>query len=155
MNNNTPLLHTLQTYAHRLTGGNPLLANKLLHETLTRLTERATAYPPALIDFTTWAKIVMKNAFHETTKDADFHELRHLTYHGTLNPMLPAHNKEYTIAEQIQTMSRLTPHQAAAVTLRLNGYTHKEIATHMNITVKRAKAHLAQARHVIATAWDN
>ena len=153
--NNTPLLRTLQVYAHRLTGDNPHLANELLHETLTRLTERATAYPPTIISFTAWAKIVMKNAFHETIANADFHELHHLAYHGTLNPMLPARNKEYTIAEQIQTMSRLTPHQAAAATLRLNGYTHKEIATQMGITLKRAKAHLAQARHIIATTWDN
>ena len=157
MNNRHPdnMHRTLCAYAHRLTGGNQHLADKLLAATLTRLAERATAYPPTVISFTIWAKIVMKNTFHETTANADFHELHHLAYHGTLNPMLPARNKEYTIAQQIQTMSRLTPHQAAAATLRLNGYSHKEIAAQMGISVKHAKEHLAQARHIIATAWDN
>ncbi len=155
MNRHTSFLCALQTYAHRLTNGNPQLAGKLLHETLSRLTERAAAYPPALIGFTTWAKIVMKSAFHETVENADLHELHHLAYRGTLSPMMPARDKEYTLLEQIQMMSRLTPHQAAATALRLKGYTHREIARQMGITTKCARRHLAQARQIIATAWDN
>ena len=157
MNNKHPdsMHHALCAYAHRLTGGNPHLADKLLAATLTRLAESATAYPPTLIDLTTWAKIVMKSAFHETVENADLHELHHLAYRGTLSPMMPARDKEYTLLEQIQMMSRLTPHQAAATALRLKGYTHREIARQMGITTKCARRHLAQARQIIATAWDN
>ena len=147
--------HALCAYAHRLTGGNPHLADELLAATLTRLAESATAYPPTLIDLTTWAKMVMQNTFRQTTKDADLHELHHLAYRGTLNPMQPLSSKEYSLKEQILMMSRLTPHQAATATLRLCGYTHKEIAKQMNITPAQAKAHLGKARHTLGHVWDN
>ena len=155
MNRHTSFLCALQTYAHRLTNGNPHLADKLLAATLTRLAESATAYPPTLIDLTTWAKMVMQNTFRQTTKDADLHELHHLAYRGTLNLMQPCSSKEYSLGEQILMISRLTPHQAAATALRLKGYTHREIARQMGITTKCARRHLAQARQIIATAWDN
>ena len=145
----------LRAYAHRLTGGNPHLADKLLNATLTRLAESATAYPSTLIDFTTWAKMVMQNTFSQTTKDADLHELHHLAYRGTLNPMQPCSSKEYSLREQIQMMSLLTPHQAAAATLKLGGYTHAAIAHAMNITPAQAKAHLGKARHTLGHIWDN
>lgn len=97
MNNRHPdnMQRALRAYAHRLTGGNPQLADELLAATLTRLAESATAYPPTLIDLTTWAKMVMQNTFRQTTKDADLHELHHLAYRGTLNPMQPRSSKEY------------------------------------------------------------
>lgn len=157
MNNRHPdsMQRALSAYAHRLTGDNPLLADKLLNATLTRLTEKATAYPPSLIDFTTWAKIVMANTFHQTIKNADLHELHHLAYRGTLNPIMPMSDKEHTILEQIQMMSRLTPHQAAAATLRLGGYTHKEIAKKMGIKTTQVKAHLGKACHTLGHVWDN
>ena len=157
MNNRHPdnMQRTLRAYAHRLTGGNPHLADKLLAATLTRLAESATAYPPTLIDLTTWAKMVMQNTFRQTTKDADLHELHHLAYRGTLNPMQPRSSKEYSLREQILMMSRLTPHQAAAATLRLGGYTHAAIAHAMNITPAQVKAHLGKARHTLGHVWDN
>ena len=157
MNNRHPdsMHRALHAYAHRLTGGNPHLADKLLAATLTRLAESATAYPPTLIDLTTWAKMVMQNTFRQTTKDADLHELHHLAYRGTLNPMQPCSSKEYSLREQIQMMSRLTPHQAAAATLRLGGYTHKEIAKKMGIKTTQVKAHLGKARHTLGHVWDN
>jgi DNA-directed RNA polymerase specialized sigma24 family protein len=145
----------LRAYANRLTNGNPLLADKLLNATITRLAESATAYPPTIIDLTTWAKMVMQNTFRQTTKDADLHELHHLAYHGTLNPMQPCSSKEYSLREQIQMMSRLTPHQAAAATLRLGGYTHAAIAHAMNITPAQAEAHLSKARHTLGHVWDS
>ena len=63
MNNKHPdnMQRALRAYAHRLTGGDPHLADKLLAATITRLAESATAYPPTLIDLTTWAKMVMQN----------------------------------------------------------------------------------------------
>ena len=157
MNNRHPdnMHHALRAYAHRLTGGNPQLADELLTATLTRLAESATAYPPTLIDLTTWAKMVMQNTFHQTIKDADLHELHHLAYRGALNPMQPCSSKEYSLREQILMMSRLTPHQAAAATLRLGGYTHKEIAKQMDITPVQAEAHLGKARHTLGHVWDN
>ena len=147
--------HALRAYAHRLTGGNPHLADELLTATLTHIVESATAYPPALIDLTTWAKMVMQNTFCQTTKDADLHELHHLAYRGTLNPMQTSNCKEYSLREQILMMSRLTPHQAAAATLRLGSYTHAAIAHAMNITPTQVKAHLGKARHTLGHVWDN
>ncbi len=145
----------LHAYAHQLTNGNPRLANKLLNDTRLRLIERATAYPPTLIDFTTWAKIVMKTTFHQTIKNADLLELHHLAYHDTLNPMLPTRDKEYTLREQIQMMTHLTPHQAAAATLRLNGYNPDNIATKMNTDIEHVTQLLAQARHTLGHVWDS
>lgn len=157
MNNRKPdtMLHALRAYAHRLTGGNPHLADELLAATLTRLAESATAYPPTLIDLTTWAKMIMQNTFRQTTKNADLHELHHLAYRGTINPMQPCSSKEYSLREQILTMSSLTPHQAAAATLRLGGYTHAAIAHAMNITPTQVKAHLGKACHALGHVWDN
>lgn len=157
MNNKHPdsMQHALRAYAHCLTGGNPQLADELLTATLTRLAESATAYPPTIISLTTWAKMIMQNTFSQTTKDADLHELHHLAYHGTLNPMQSNHSKEYSLREQLQMLSRLTPHQAAAATLRLGGYTHKEIAKQMGITPAQAEAHLGKARHTLGHIWDN
>lgn len=155
-NRNSDSMHRmLRAYAHQLTGNTPHLADKLLAETLSHLATRATAYPPTLIGFNTWAKIVMKNTFHRTIENADFHELHHLAHRGTLNPMLPVSNKEYTLLEQIQMMSRLTPHQAATVTLRLHGYAHTTIAQAMNTTTAQVRNHLRQARHTLIHAWDN
>ena len=132
-----------------------IITDELLTATLTHIVESATAYPPALIDLTTWAKMVMQNTFCQTTKDADLHEFHHLAYRGTLNPMQHCSCKEYSLREQILMMSRLTPHQAAAATLRLGGYAHKEIAKQMDITPAQAKAHLGKARHTLDHVWDN
>lgn len=136
----------LHAYALRLTCGNRYLAHDLLLETLERIAQRATACHPAMVDFDTWAKMVMMNAFHETVPDAQKRELYNLFYHGTLNPMAPLENENHSLRRQIHIMSRLTSHQAAAMTLLLNGYSLDVIAGEMDITVEGVKSHLAKAR---------
>lgn len=42
-----------------------------------------------------------------------------------------------------------------AATLRLGGYTHKEIAKLMDITTAQAEAHLGKACHTLGHVWDN
>ena len=149
MNNNKEstvcLCRVLHAYALRLTCGNKYLAHDLLQETLARITRRATAYPATIMSFTVWAKLVMKGAFHDTVPDAQKRELYNLFYHGTLNPMAPLGNENHCLRRQMHIMSRLTPHQATAVTLLLNGYAIDVIAGEMGITVEGVKNHLAKA----------
>ncbi len=136
----------LYAYAMKLTCGNKYLAYDLLQETLYRITRRATACPATIMSFTVWAKWVMKGAFHDTVPDAQKRELYNLFYHGTLNPMAPLENENHSLRRQIHIMSRLTSHQAAAMTLLLNGYSLDVIAGEMDITVEGVKSHLAKAR---------
>ena len=140
------LCRVLYAYALRLTCGNKYLAHDLLQETLARITRRATACPATIMSFTVWAKLVMKGAFHDTVPDAQKRELYNLFYHGTLNPMAPLGNENHSLRRQIHILSRLTPHQATAVTLLLNGYSLDVIAGEMGITVEGVKSHLAKAR---------
>ena len=136
----------LYAYAMKLTCGNKYLAYDLLQETLYRITRRATACPATIMSFTVWAKWVMKGAFHDTVPDAQKRELYNLFYHGALNPMAPLENENHSLRRQIHIMSRLTSHQAAAMTLLLNGYSLDVIAGEMDITVEGVKSHLAKAR---------
>ena len=153
MKNNTEstayLRRVLYAYALRLTCGNKYLAHDLLQETLWRITQQATACPSSIISFDIWAKMVMKGAFHETVVDADRRELYYLFYRGTLNPMLPGNDRKHSLKEQIHIMSRLTPHQATAMTLLLNGYSLDVIAGEMNVSVECVKSHLANAHFTI------
>ena len=157
MNNpNTDSMHrVLRAYALKLTCGNLHLAGELYNATLSRIAQTATAHVPTIMPFTTWAKMVMHNTFHATVPDADRRHLYHLTHIGNPNPLIPVSDKEYTLREQMHIMSRLTPHQAAAVTLLFHGCTHVDIARHMGTTVVRAKEHLAQARRAIIGACSN
>ena len=50
---------------------------------------------------------------------------------------------------------RLTPHQAAAATLRLGGYTPDDIATIINTDIEHVTVMLAQARHTLGHVWDS
>ena len=157
MNNpNTDSMHRmLRAYALKLTCGNLHLAGELYNATLSRIAQTATAHVPTIMPFDTWAKLVMHNTFHATVADADRRHLYHLTHIGNPNPLIPSSDKEYTLREQMHIMARLTPHQAAAVTLYFHGCNHKDIAKHMDITVVRAKEHLAQARRAIISACSN
>ena len=153
--NNPNTDNMLRTYARKLTCGNQHLADKLYNATLERIAQTATAHAPTIMPFATWAKLVMHNTFHTTVADADRRHLYHLTHIGNPNPLIPLSDKEYTLAQQIHIMSRLTPHQAAAVTLLLHGCTHKDIAKHMGITIVHAKEHLAQAKRAIIRTCNN
>lgn len=145
----------LYAYALRLTCGNTTLAKELLQETMSRITVNPTAYPSSITSFQAWARIVMQSTFHQTIEDADRRELYHLFYRGTLNPFTPPCDKAHTLREQIRIMARLTPHQAAATTLRLNGYSHNVIAKEMGISIESVKEHLFQARLAITRTWGN
>lgn len=145
----------LHAYSLRLTCGNRYLAHDLLLETLERIAQRATTCHPAMVDFDTWAKMVMMNAFHDTVPDARKRELYHLFFVGTLNPMVKEPCRKHSLREQVHMMSRLTPHQAAATTLLLNGYALEVIASEMNITVECVKSHLDNARHAIICMWGS
>ena len=140
------LRSTLHAYALRLACGNENIAGDLLAVTLSRITQRATACPATIMSFTIWAKLVMKNAFHETVPDAQKRELYHLFYHGGLNPMAPQGSETHGLREQIHIMSRLSPCEAAAMTLLLNGYSVGVIADEMDVSVKRVEYYLAKAR---------
>jgi DNA-directed RNA polymerase specialized sigma24 family protein len=157
MNNpNTDSMHrALRAYALKLTCGNLHLADKLYADTLSRIAQTATAHVPTIMPFTTWAKMVMHNTFHATVPDADRRHLYHLTHIGNPNPLIPVSDKEYTLREQMHIMSRLTPHQAAVVTLRLKGYTPAIIAKQMGNTTNHVKAHIQQATHILNHIWDN
>ena len=150
MNNNTEsaarLYRVLYAYALRLTCGNKYIADGLVAETLTRIKKRGMAYPATIVSFTIWARMVMKNAFHETVPDADKRELYYLFYYGSLNPIVPVWDGAHGLREQINIMSRLTPQQAAAMTLLLNGYSLDVIASEMNVSVECVKSHLVNAR---------
>lgn len=147
------LSQALYTYALKLTA-NHRQAKELIQQTTHRIKQVATLYTPT-IDFATWARFVMENTLHTTVKNADINELCHTAYNGTLNPMRPDLDKEYTLKEQIYMMSLLTPHQAAATTLRLRNNTLDAISRKMNITTIQVKEHLTQARNILNHAWDN
>ena len=147
------LCRVLRAYALRLTCGNKYIADGLVARTLTRIKKRGMAYPATIMDFTVWAKLVMMNAFYETVPDAEKRELYHLFYHGTLNPMVCQGSESHGLREQIHIMSRLTPQQATAMALLLNGYAIDVIAGQMKISVECVKSHLVKARHVITNIW--
>ena len=147
------LTQALYTYALELTG-NHHHAKELLQQTTARIKQVATLYTP-ITSFTTWTRMVMENTFYTTFKNADIETLRHTTRHCSPSPMQPERDKEYTLKEQIHMMSLLTPHQAAATTLRLNHYTHNAIARRMSITTTQVKNHLTRALRTLNHAWDS
>ena len=158
MNKNIPgainLRQVLHAHALKLTNGNQHLSQELLHNTIKRIAATAAAYHPGL-GFIAWAKMVMENTFDATTPCADVCKLRYLCYHGTITPTTHSHDGTYTTHQQLHTMSRLTPHQAAVVTLRLKGYTPAIIAKQMGNTTNHVKAHIQQATHILNHIWDN
>lgn len=143
------LYRMLYAYALKLTCGNRFLAHDLLQETLFRITERAAAYPAMTMSFTAWVKLVMKGIFHRTVPDAEKRELYHLFYHGMLNPMTEDCCKCHSLREQIHIMSRMTPQEATAMALLLNGYSLDVIAGEMGISIECVKHYLANARFTI------
>ena len=149
------LCRVLRAYALRLTCGNKYIADGLVARTLTRIKKSGMAYPATIMDFTVWAKMVMKNAFHETVPDAEKRELYHLFYHGTLNPMVLLGCESHGLREQINIMSRLTPQQATAMALLLNGYAMDVIACEMDVTVECVKGLLTKARHAMLRIYGN
>ena len=149
------LCKVLHAYALKLTCGNKYLAGDLVLETMQRIAQRATAYHPSTVNFDIWAKMVMKDAFHETVADAEKREFYYLFYHGTLNPLAMALDGKHSLREQFYMMSRMTAHQAAATTLLLNGYALDVIATEMNTNIEGVKTHLANARRAIICMWGS
>lgn len=149
------LRSALHAYALRLACGNENIAGNLLAVTLSRITQRATACPATIMSFTVWAKMVMKNTFYETVADAQKRELYHLFYHGTLGLVTSAGDDGDNLRWQIYIMSHLTPQQATAMTLLLNGYSLDVIAGEMGITVEGVKCHLAKARLAITRMWGS
>ena len=147
------LSQALYSHALKLTGSHHQ-AEELILQTTARIKQVAASYTP-IVSFVSWAKMVMENTFHETFKNSDIDILHHTAYQGTISPIEPGNDREYTLKEQIHMMSLLTPHQAAATTLRLSHYTHNAIASKMGITTTQVKAHLTKARNILNHAWDN
>ena len=147
--------HALHHYALKLTCNNQHLASQLLAATISHITNTSIAYPAGTISFNTWAKIVMHSTFQQSIPNADKRELYYLSHCGTLNPIATNNHNAPTLKEQIHTLSRMTPQQATAVTLRLQGYTPALIAKQMGITTAQVKNHLTQARNTLNHAWNN
>ncbi len=150
----TYLRKILYAYALYLTCGNKHLANNLLSETFTRISQRATAYQQ-VVSFETWAKMVMKTAFHETVADAKKREFYNLLCYGILNPMFPEWKRRLCLREQLRIMSHLTPQQAAVATLLLGGYDLKVIAAEMGTTVECVNSHLTATRQTLIGVLGN
>ena len=152
---NTPTLHTgskclcddLYAYALRLTKNDNRLAVELLLETLSQITHKASGYS-SIDSFMADAYKVMRHAFlFSMRNDADIQELRRLCYH--------AHGTEYTPAEIIHAMSRLTPHQATVITLRLKGYSHSQIARATGHTTQWVNSNILKACQRLRNTLSN
>ena len=140
------LRNTLYAHALRLTKNNYRLAQELLQETLSQIAHNATAYS-TLESFTAQACKAMTRIYLTTMREADIHELHQLCYtpHGT--PCTPA--------EIIHAMSRLTPQQAAVVTLRLKGYSHSQIARATGHTTQWVNSNMLKACQRLRNTWSN
>ena len=148
------LRYTLYAYALDLADGDKGLAKKLLDDTLMHIS-RTAATCTSRTDFTSWAKATMKNVYYSKHHGDSIHHLHRLCYHG-----IPAHTatfeeSSYSTRHIYRTMSRMSPSQAAAITLRLKGYTHCQIARKMGITTSLAKHHLIMARRILDKIWYN
>ena len=148
------LHYTLYAYALDLADGDKDLAKKLLHDTLMHISRTAATYNPST-NFTVWAKATMKNIYYNKHHGDSIHHLHRLCYHG-----IPAHTatfeeSSYSTRHIYRTMSRMSPSQAAAITLRLKGYTHCQIARKMGTTTSLAKHHLIMARRILDKIWYN
>ena len=113
------LRNALYAYALKLTGYNSNQAKELLNETLSQITHNATAHN-SIDSFMAHASSVMRHAHATTMRHTDMHELYRLCCHAQGTASSPR--------DTIYAMSRLTPHQAAVVTLALKGYSTTEIA---------------------------
>lgn len=142
-------------YAHALRLTNDKhLAEKLIQETMLQTREKAATYIAGM-PFVTWIKMIMENTYLATFKDADLQQLHRLCFCGSTNLFAINYHDTYSTKEIYFAMSRLTPGQAAAVTLRLKGYKPNEIARKMRITTQRAEKHLAEATHNLIHTMDN
>lgn len=142
-------------YAHALRLTNDKhLADKLIQETMLQIREKAATYIAGM-PFVTWIKMIMENTYLATFKDADLQQLHRLCFCGSTNLFAINYHDTYSTKEIYFVMSRLTPGQAAAVTLRLKGYNPDEIARKMRITTQRAEKHLAEATHNLIHTMDN
>ena len=148
------LREELYTHALKLTDSNRHFAEELIQKTISRVADEATAYD-ATISFATWIKMIMENIHLDTCHNAEIRHLHHLCFHGTANPFAPDYNSTYSTREIIYAMSRLTPDQAAVVTLRLQGYGHPLIARAMHLTPKQVKTHILQACYTLNHVWDS
>ena len=135
-------------YAHalRLTKNNNRLAHELLQETLSQITHNAIAYN-TVESFITHACKVMTRTHRTTMREADIRELQQLCY--------SPHGMAYTQAEIINTMSRLTPQQAAVVTLRLKGYSHSQIARATGHTTQWVNSNMLKACQRLRNTLSN
>ena len=135
-------------YAHalRLTKNNHRLAHELLQETLSQIAHSTIAYS-TLESFTAQACKAMTRIYLTTMREADIRELQQLCY--------SPHGMAYTQAEIINTMSRLTPQQAAVVTLRLKGYSHSQIARATGHTTQWVNSNMLKACQRLRNTWSN
>ena len=158
MKNNLPnvikLREVLFTYALLLTDYNHHLAKELLQATMQQIIKQATAYSP-VISFSSWAKEIMERVYCVTVKVNDIQQLRRQCHRGPSHSSILRSEDKYNVREAVYIMSKLSPQQAAVLTLRLQGCSHPQIAHKMNITAHRVKTHILQARHVINHVWDN
>ena len=148
------LRYTLYAFALGLTDGDKPLAKELLDDTLMHISRTATTYSPST-SFTVWAKATMKNVYYSKHHGDSIHHLHRLCYHGIPSHTATSEESSYSTRHIYRTMSRMSPSQAAAVTLRLKGYTHCQIARKMGTTTSLAKEHLIRARRILDKIWYN
>ena len=148
------LRYTLYAYALDLADGDKGLAKKLLDDTLMHIS-RTAATCTSRTDFTSWAKATMKNVYYSKHHGDSIHHLHRLCYHGIPSHTATSEESSYSTRHIYRTMSRMSPSQAAAVTLRLKGYTHCQIARKMGTTTSLAKEHLIRARRILDKIWYN
>ena len=143
------LRNALYAYALTLTTGNMHQAQELLHETLLSITHRATSHATttSLISNIT---ANMRDINQHPTQYTDIEELSSLCYNGK-----PFDSTAYTTQETMHAMSRLTPHQATVVTLRLKGYTPQEIADTTGHSTAWVQTNLTKACQCLKTIWSN
>ena len=143
------LYNTLYAYAFTLTDGNRHQANELMQEALLHITHNATAH--ATTDGLIASIVATMNEKHRhPALHADINELNRLCYNGT-----SLSDAAYTQREIIYAMSRLTPHQATVVTLRLKGYTPQEIADTTGHSTAWVHTNLIKASQRLKTIWSN
>ena len=145
----------LRAYALRLACGNENMARVLMTKTMLRIKENATAFPVATMGFDIWASVVMNNVFYQEFDDADRRELYILLHKGSTTPFNHQGCDGHTLREQLRVMSCLTPQQATAATLRLNGCSHRLIAEQMGVGIECVRYHILNARLAMTKALGN
>lgn len=144
----------LLDYAQFLTDYNLQLAHELLQATMQQIIKRSVTYNP-VVGFISWAKTVMDETYIATVKTNDIQRLRRQCHCGSSRTSVLCSGCKYSIREAVYIMSKLSPQQAAVVTLRLLGYSHSQIAYKMNVTARSVKTCMLQARGVFSHVWDN